>query len=227
MARAMLERVIAIDPTLALPYARLSIISFAEYVNQWNNATAENMTRATALAQKAIDTDETEPQGHIAMSIVLAWQKQLDEAERHSERAIALDPNSADGYTSLGNVREFQGRPEDAVALYTRAYRLDPQWDMALHFMGRALLALDRFDEAETAFKRRLTFAPRTDMTRFYLACLYARTGRAEEAQEIWQALKEVNPAFSAEHLRRNLPYRNPAVFDRLLDGLRTAGIEA
>ena len=178
MARGMLERVIEIDPGLALPYARLSIITFAEYVNRWNGATADNLARATELAEKAIATDETEPQGHIAMAIVLSWQRRLDEAEVHAERAIELDPNSADGYTGLGNVREFQGRHEDAVALYARAYRLDPQWDMALHFMGRSLLALDRFDEAETAFKKRLILSPHSDMTRFYLAALYARTGR-------------------------------------------------
>ena len=98
---------------------------------------------------------------------------------------------------------------------------------MALHFMGRALLALDRFDEAETAFKRRLTFSPRSDMSRFYLAALYARTGRPEEARAMWQEMLEVNPNFSAEHLRRTLPYRDPNVFGRLVDALREAGIEA
>jgi adenylate cyclase len=227
MAREMLERVIAIDPGLALPYARLAIITFAEYANRWNGATAEHLVRATELAEKAIATDEGEPQGHIAMAILLSWQRRLDEAERHAERAIALDPNSADGYTGLGNVREYQGRPADAVALHTRACRLDPQWDMALHFLGRALLALDRFDEAETAFKRRLVFAPRSDMSRFYLAALYARTGRIEEARAMWQEMLAINPTFSAEHYRQNLPYRNPAVFDRLVEWLRAAGIAA
>src|SRR5918994_4586211 len=98
---------------------------------------------------------------------------------------------------------------------------LDPQWDMALHFMGRALLAVGRFEEAETAFKRRLTFQPRSDMSRFYLAGLYARTGRHEEAHRYWRELLEVNPSFSVEHLKRSLPYRDPAVLDRLVDGLR------
>ncbi len=227
MARAMLERVVEIDPTIAIAYARLSIISFAEYVNRWNDATAENMTSAIALAEKAIAVDETEPQGHIAMALVLAWQRRLDEAEREARRAIALDPNSADGYTGLGNVRDFQGHAEEAVALYTRAYRLDPQWDMALHFMGRALLSLDRFDEAETAFRRRLTFAPRSDMTRFYLACIYALTGRTEQAKAVWRELMDINPGFSAGHLRQAVPYRDPRTFERLIEGLKEAGIEA
>jgi adenylate cyclase len=225
MAREMLERVIALGSGVAIAYARLSLITFAEYANRWNNATPENLTRALELAHRSIATDEAEPQGHIALSIVLSWLRRLDEAEPEAERALALDPNSADAHTGLGNVRDFQGRHEDAVALYKRAYRLDPQWDMALHFMGRALLALDRFDEAETAFTRRLTFSPRSDMSRFYLASLYGRTGRHEEARRVWGELMEVNPDFSVEYLRRSLPYRDATQFDRFLDGLSQAGI--
>jgi adenylate cyclase len=224
-ARGMLERVMAIDPQLAAAYARLSIITFAEYVNQWNGATPENLTQAMELAKKAIEIDDTEPQAHISLAIALTWARSLDEAERSAERAVALDPNSGDAYTSLGNIRDFQGRHEDAVALYTRAHRLDPQFDMSLHFLGRALLTLGRFDEAEIAFKRRLTLAPRSDMTRFYLACLYGRTGRHEEARRYWQETLEVNPSFSVDHLKRILPYRDPDTLDRLVDGLRQAGI--
>jgi adenylate cyclase len=224
-AQEMLRRVIAIDPSLAIAYARLAITTFAEYVNQWNNATADNLVRAMALATKAIEIDEKEPQGHIAMAIMLSWTRRLDEAEPHARRAIELDPNSPDGYTSLGNVLEFKGRPEESVPLYVRAYRLDPQWDMALHFMGRALLALGRLEEAETALKKRLTFAPRSDMSRFYLACVYGRTGRKDEAQAMWRELIEINPRFTVEHLKRTLPYADPGYLDRLVEDLRNADI--
>jgi adenylate cyclase len=224
-ARRMLERAIAIDPALAIAYARLAIITFAEYVNQWNGATDDALTQALELAEKAVRTDDTEPQGYIALAICLSWTRRLDAAEQAAERAVALDPNGADAYTGLGNVRDFQGRHEDAVALYTRAHRLDPQFDMSLHFLGRALLALGRFGEAEIAFKRRLLLSPRSDMTRFYLACLYGSTGRHDEARRFWRETLEVNPSFSVEHLRRVLPYRDPGTLDRLMDGLRDAGI--
>jgi adenylate cyclase len=62
-------------------------------------------------------------------------------------------------------------------------------------------------------------------MSRFYLACLYARSGRYEEARRYWGETLEVNPSFSVEHLRRSLPYRDPAEFDRLVAGLREANI--
>jgi adenylate cyclase len=227
LARGMLERAIEIEPQLAAAYARLAVLTFAEYINRWNGATLDNFTRAIEIAKRALEVDETEQQAHVAMAIMLTWQRRLDEAERHAERAIALDPNGSDSYTSLGNVREYQGRAADAVALYTRAYRLDPQWDMALHFMGRALLALGRIDEAETAFKKRLLLSPRSDMTRFYLACVYAGRGRYEEARRLWEELIAINPAFSIEHYRRTLPYADPTTFDRVIEPLKDAGIAA
>ncbi|MCA1371830.1 tetratricopeptide repeat protein [Bradyrhizobium sp. BRP14] len=224
-ARSMLERAVTIDPGLAAAYASLSITALTEFINQWNGATPDNLTQAFELAHKAIDTDNTEPQGHHALSLALAFMRRLDEAERAAERAIELDPNSASVYTALGGIRDFQGRHEDALALYTRAHRLDPQFDLSLHFLGRALLSLGRFNEAEIAFKRRLTLAPRSDMTRFYLACLYGRIGRHEEARRCWREVLEVNPNFSLDHLKRALPYQDPNLLDRLMDGLRDAGV--
>jgi adenylate cyclase len=225
-ARGMLQKVIELDPSVAVAYARLAITSFAEYANQWNDATPENLTRALQLADKAIAVDPSEPQGYIARALVLSWLRRLEEAEADARRAIELDPNSADGYTGLGNVLEFLGRVEEAAALFSRAYRLDPQWDMALHFLGRALLSLNRFDEAEAAFKKRLTFSPNSDMSRFYLACVYALTGRAEEARAMWQEVLRVNPKFSVAHVGRVLPYRDASVVERLPKALREAGID-
>ena len=224
-ARRMLERVIEIDPGLALAYARLSMVLFADYANQWNGATTENLAAALQFAQKAVETDPNEPQAYISLALALAWLRRVDEAERAAEHALALDPNSGNAHTALGNMREFQGRPEDAIALYESAYRLDPQFDMALHFLGRALLSLGRLEEAEAAFKRRLGLSPRSDMSRFYLASLYGRTGRHKEARDIWREMLDINPRFSVEHLKRALPYKNPETFDRLAEGLRQAAI--
>ncbi|ASY67830.1 adenylate/guanylate cyclase domain-containing protein [Sinorhizobium fredii] len=224
-ARSMLQRAIAIDPGLAAAYASLSIIALTDFINRWNGATPEDLTQAFDLAQKAIDTDDTEPLGPHALSLALSWMRRLDEAEVAAQRAIELDPNLASGYTALGTIRDFQGRHEDALPLYAQAHRLDPQFDLSLHFQGRALLSLGRYDEAESVLKRRLTLSPRSDMTRFYLACLYGRIGRHEEARRYWREVLEVNPDFSVDHLRRALPYRNPNMLDRLVDGLREGGV--
>ena len=92
-ARGMLEQVIEMGSGLALAYARLSILTFAEYVNLWNGATEENLHRGLKLAEKAIAADPNEPQGHLAMALALAWLRRLDEAELQADRAVELGPN--------------------------------------------------------------------------------------------------------------------------------------
>jgi adenylate cyclase len=41
----------------------------------------------------------------------------------------------------------------------------------------------------------------------------------------MWQETLAVNPSFSIDHQRQTLPYKDPALLDRLVEGLRSAGI--
>ena len=224
-SRAMLERAIALDPGFAPAYALLSLVHCMEYANGWNDAGPDHLNGALDLAHKARAADEYEPQAYHALALTQMWLRNLEDAERAGERAIELDPNFAGAFTALGTVRDYAGRHESAIDLLRQALRLDPQYDLALQFLGRALFSLERYDDAEASFKRRLIRAPRSDMTRAYLASLYGHTGRHEEARQIWRELLKINPDFSVEHLRRVLPYRDPAWFDRFFSGLQNAGL--
>jgi adenylate cyclase len=53
----------------------------------------------------------------------------------------------------------------------------------------------------------------------------YGHLGRAEEARAEWQEALRINPDYSIEHRRQILPYKNPADFERVVEGLRKAGI--
>jgi len=223
--RAMLERALAIDPGMAQAYAYLSILYCTEYVNDWNNPGPHHLERALELAHKALAADELDPFAHHALAIALMWLRRLDEAERAVQRAIELDPNMADAYGILGNVLDFSGQHEKAIRRFEQAMQLDPQFDLWIHACGRAQFALERYDEAEASFKRRLIRRPRSDVTRAYLASLYGHTGRHEEASRTWRELMAINPQYSLEHTRRVMPYESPATLDRLVEGLRKAGV--
>lgn len=223
--RAMLQRALAIDPGMAQAYANLAVLNCTEYANDWNGPGPGHLEQALEYARKARTLAELDPMALLAIGIVLMWLKRLDEAERASRRAIELDPNFAQAYGSLGNVLDFAGRHEEAVRFLDQALQLDPQFDLWIQIRGRAQFALERYDEAEASFKRRLVRMPRSDVTRAYLASLYGHTGRHEDARQLWRELMEINPKFSLEHLRRVMPFKNPATLDRLAEGLRKVGI--
>jgi len=225
--RCMADRAIEIDPGLAPAYALKAGALCIEYFNEWNDPRPDHLTRALDLARRACEIDAHEPRAYHALALAQMWLKNLDDAEDAVERALELDPNFAAAYAVLATVRDYRGRHESAIELAERALRLDPQYDLALQFLGRAQFGLERYDAAEASFKRRLIHSPRSDMTRAFLAALYGHTGRHEEAREMWRQVLEINPGYSVEHLRRILPYRDPAWFDRFVDGLRKAGIPA
>jgi hypothetical protein len=46
-----------------------------------------------------------------------------------------------------------------------------------------------------------------------------------EEAREAWREALHVSPGYSLEHRRKVLPYKNPDDFERVVEGLRKAGL--
>jgi hypothetical protein len=57
------------------------------------------------------------------------------------------------------------------------------------------------------------------------LAATCGYLGRADDAKTQWADALAVNPDFSLEQRRRVLPYKNPADFQQIVDGLKKAGI--
>ncbi|MFY9317811.1 MAG: adenylate/guanylate cyclase domain-containing protein [Burkholderiales bacterium] len=224
-ARALLERVLTIDPGLAQAYAALAILRCTEFVNGWNSAGPDYLERALELARKASAINELEPTSHLALAITLMWLRRLDEAERAARRAIELDANFSQGHGVLGNVLHYSGRHEPSLQSFELALRLDPEMHLWIHACGRVLFILKRYEEAEATFKRRLIHMPRSDVTRAYLASLYGHTGRIEEARRFWRELMEINPDYTIEHTLRILPYSDPAPLEQFVEGLRKAGL--
>ncbi len=223
--RKLLDRALQLDPDFSRAYALLAMAHGAEYLNNWNGADLDHIRRAVDFALKAREKDENEPRAHQALAMMKLLLREYEEAERAAERAIELDANFDGGYVTLGQIHDFTGRHESAIGLFEQAMRLDPEFHLTLHILGRAQMQAGRYDEAERNFLRRLERVPRTDMTRAYLASLYGITGRIEDARRVWKEMLEINPKFSSEHLRRVLPYKDPAKFERLIEGVRKAGL--
>ena len=224
-SRALFERALEIDNRFAPAYANLALVHLQEFINGWNEPGEEHLKRGIELANKALDADPNEALAYHALTLLNLWGRDHEAAERAVERAVELDPNSGAGFVALGEVLDFTGRHGDAIKAFERGLRLDPEFDLAVHLLGRAQLGMGRYAEAEQSFKRRLALNPHSDMTRVYLASLYGSIGRHEEARQVWDDMLAINPHFSIERLQRTIPYRDPAWFERVVDGLRKAGI--
>jgi tetratricopeptide (TPR) repeat protein len=225
-ARALLERAVELDPKFASAHALLSIVHNFDYINAWSASPDVSRESARASALRALSLDDAHPVPHIAMSDAYLWDRHHDAALREANQALALGPNYPEVQNVLGLALHYSGRSEEALGCFDRALALDPFFpDMYLQFQAQAVYQLGRYPEAAALLKRRILRNPDTDTSRVWLAAAYGQMGQFEEAREAWREALRVNPAYSLEHRRKVLPYKYPEDFDRVVEGLRKAGL--
>jgi tetratricopeptide (TPR) repeat protein len=126
----------------------------------------------------------------------------------------------------LGWALHYAGEQEDAIDKFNKAIRNDPHYPgVYLHFLAQAYFMLGQFEDATVLLKRRLLRDPKSDISRVLLAACYGHLGRVVDARAEWAAALRINPEYSLEHRRRVLPYKDPGAFERIVEGLRKAGL--
>ncbi|MDX8495209.1 adenylate/guanylate cyclase domain-containing protein [Mesorhizobium sp. VK22B] len=225
-ARDLLQRAIEQDPEFASAHAFLALTHGLDYLNRWSASPPESMAQAEEVATRAVTLDDSDPWAHWALAIVKLYTRRHDGAINEAERAIVLNPNFAEGHVILGEALYYSGRSEEALESFGRAKTLNPYFpDVLLHFQALASFQLGRYEEAVDLLMQRLARNAVTDVSRALLAASYGHLGRFAEARAAWQEVLRVNPDYSLDYRRKVLPYKNPADFELVVDGLSKAGI--
>ncbi len=97
----------------------------------------------------------------------------------------------------LGMVQMQRGQDALAAIAFENAERLSPSEALASYYLGKSLLMLGEVDKAADAMRRAITRKPaRADMLSIFqdLGALYQRTGRNQEALEVWNELEALFP---------------------------------
>jgi TolB-like protein/class 3 adenylate cyclase/cytochrome c-type biogenesis protein CcmH/NrfG len=225
-AQNLLRRAIELDPNFAPAYAFLGATHVIDYANGWSALPAQSLEEAEKAARHAVHLDEHQPYALWALGMASLWARRYEEAIRAAERLVAFNPNFAEGHTALGFILHHVGRSEEALKCHERAAALNPiSPAIWLHFRAQALYQLARYPEAVGFLKQRIARNPETDASRVLLAACYGQMGMIEDAREAWREALRINPNYSLEHRRKVLPYKNPDDFERVVDGLRKAGL--
>ncbi len=220
----LFEQAIVLDPEFSLPYSGMSLVLIADYTNGWNAPDDSLLERCVRLAEKAVALDDAEPQGYRATAVAHLWNRDLDRAAAAAEKALALDPNHAMAHSELANVYAYAGRSGEAIELMEKAMRLDPQYpDLCLHFLAHAHFMQGHYEEAAAVLKRRIRRNPETDISRVLLASCWGHLGDPDEARREWAEALKINPDYSLDHKAQVLPYKDPADWERMVDGLKKA----
>ncbi|MER8912953.1 adenylate/guanylate cyclase domain-containing protein [Mesorhizobium sp. M0761] len=217
----LFERAIALDPNYADAYRWLAISQCEAWVFR-NYPMNPLRQQSMASARKAIELDPENSGTHWVLAFILLIERQWDESAKECEISLRLNPNDADAWANFGNLKIYEGRGVEAIACMEKALRLNPRppsWYFWL--LGGAQSAAGKYEEAVKTLRNDATY--RTE-SRVKLASILALLGRLEEAREEATLYLATNPHFRMSHWVESQPYRDLALRDMYLEGLRKAG---
>ena len=222
-ARDFLYQAIALDPAFAAAYAELSDAQHLAVYYSWE---VPDASREVAIrnAEKAVALDGSLPQAHAQLGRRLYETGQFNASAASLSTAIALDTNYALGYTALAALYAYTGEYELARRMAAKAGQLDPYAIRPLLYQGTTAFAQENYDEAIAALTAGVTLNPDFGAAYTWLAAAHALAGNDTEARDAAANLLRISPGFVAG--LEQLPFVDPALPNRLAQGLRLAGLD-
>ena len=221
-ARLHYDKAIELDPGYAQAHAGLALTC----LHDWFAGSSGALERAFELAQLAKRLDPGLPLVYEALSSVLLFKRQHDEAVAAARRWTEIEPSNAEAYGNLAGVLNFAGQPERVAELIDKAKRLNPFHPFYYTlYVGHACFLMGRFKDAVQLIKRSIAHNPESLPSHFFLAACHGQLGEQTLAQEALAEVWRLSPAFSMASVRAIAAYRRAADLDLLTEGLRMAGL--
>jgi TolB-like protein len=229
-SRVLFERTLTLDPECARAHAWLSFALYDCVRNGWGEAPEEMREAMVREAERASELDFHDPSAVTALGMARWIQGRTDSGIELLESAVEMDPCWPDLLLTLGGFLAVSGRAEEAIRHTERAIRLSPcNPNPTRAFFNLALGQFAAGRDGDCLETLRRLRVRRTDdpFAQVLLAAAEAHheSGRAEPAQS---ELSEVLPGITLSLVRAHpvLATADPAFVDRLVDGLRKAGVE-
>jgi adenylate cyclase len=226
-AEALFEKAVALDPNFALAHAEIAYIQYV-YVT-WGidpERRDTQLAKGFAHARQALELESSLPLANRVLGNLHLRAGEHTDAVMWAERALALNPGQAESHAWLANVLSHVGRSDEALQRLDDAIRLDPlhppAWDF---YKGRALYQLGRYEEAlgyfDVCARRTLAFGH----WQLFRAAALAQLGWIKEAQTALAQARRMEGFGTIRETRRLISYVESEELDRLIGGLRKAGL--
>jgi tetratricopeptide (TPR) repeat protein len=228
VARSLFERAVEMDPNLAFAFAGLSRTHFYDVLHQWTASPSRSTFEAVRAAEECVSIDDRHHSGYFALGVAHTLTGQRGKEVAAFAEALRLNPSSSGAYFYLGVALVREGKPDEGIANIRKALTLSPRdpytWSY-LFGMAMAHFAAEQYEEAVDWAQRSLEHKADWPLTFTFLAASYAYLDRLDEAHSAVEGLRRLNPDFSLGGLNLLLTAAEPDFAERVLDGLRKAGL--
>jgi Tfp pilus assembly protein PilF len=233
-ARECCEKAIALDPRYARAYMYLSD---SYIVDLWLGLVEPGKTGlALRLARQAasLDGNDVYIQDHLGFGYLN--EGMWDEAEKQFDKTLSKIVNEAESMAWCGYAFLLLGHDDKARDIVVRAMRLDPLHPPTLEWiLGQIYYFQGRYEDV---IQLLVGEALLNSVAHAFLTGAYAHLGRMEEAQSALAAfILERRKEFNSRHIEiekencstlasaYRIMWRNPANWERIVEGLRIAGL--
>jgi len=221
-ARRLFEEAIEIAPDYGRAFSAMSRTHNIDWRYAWSLDPDQSLDTAVDLAGRAIQLDRLDARGFAELGYANLYKKRHDEALSEYGRAMALNPNDADIIAEYADALVYSGKPEKSVELLAKAMRLNPYYpDQYLWDLADAYNAMGRSADVIATIRR----MQNPGEGRRLLAANYAHLGMLEEAKAQVREVLRLHPGFTISQWRHRPPYRDSAILNRYVEGLRKAGL--
>ncbi len=218
----LFERAIALDPNYSDAYIWLAFSQ--NHAWAFMNRPMDPLRQLSmASAKRAVELDPDDSASHSALAFMLLFERRWEESAKEYEISLRLNPNDAEAWATFADLKYHEGRGVEAIACVEKALRLNPH-PPGYYFwsLGLAQYAAGKYEAVVKTLSNEATY--RTESRRVLAAAL-AQLGRLEEAREAAKLYLAGNPHFRISHWLETMPYRDIATRDRLVEGMRKAGL--
>jgi adenylate cyclase len=221
-ARRLFDEAIGIAPEYGRAYGAISRTHNLDWRYSWSAEPDNSLDAAVELARKAVHFDQLDARGFAELGFAYLYKKRHDESIAEYVRATTLNPNDADIIAEYADSLVYAGQPQKSIELLQRAMRLNPYYpDWYLWYLADAYCTMGQPQDVIATVQR----MQNQNEGRRMLAASFAELGMMEEARAQAKKVMRLHPEFSISRWRYRPPYRDKAILERYIEGLRKAGL--
>jgi TolB-like protein/Tfp pilus assembly protein PilF len=221
-ARRLFDDAIRTAPEYGRAYCASSRAHNLDWRYSWSAEPDCSLNAAVDLARRAVHLDPLDARGYAELGFAYLYKQRHDESMAEYMRATALNPNDANIIAEYADSLVYASQPEKSVEVMERAMRLNPYYpDWYLWYLADAYSAMGESAKVIATVQR----MQNPDEGRRMLAASFAELGMLDEARTEAEKVMRLHPEFSISRWRHRPPYRDKAILERYIEGLRKAGL--
>ncbi|MBV5319637.1 MAG: tetratricopeptide repeat protein [Chlorobium phaeobacteroides] len=156
-------------------------------------ASCNKPSKEISSLQQEVWKNPGDAEASIKLGTAYARNRQYAEADKAFTDALALDPKIEEVYAALGAVA-FNQKKYDRALKYFNTYRsFSPDDSLRNYDVGNVYLQMEKYEPAIAAYRKAIANSTAFEEAYYNLGFCYARSGRNDEAVEIYNWLVSKN----------------------------------